>query len=243
MTRRLRSLMLRDDRSCDFGGTCFVARPFSFWYILLMEILLSQRRTRLGRGQAQEKTIHRVVKVLRDGGICAVPTDTVYGLIADAANERAVAKIFDIKGRPKEKAVSLFVRDIRMAKKYAEISPAQERFLEKIWPGKVTVVLRSFKETIGLRVPKDELLQKVLKEMGAPLAQTSANISGKPPARNVNEILLYFQATKHGPNLIVDGGARDGEPSTVLDLSGREPKVLREGAVSRETVSRWYTYF
>ncbi|MDO8751960.1 MAG: Sua5/YciO/YrdC/YwlC family protein, partial [Candidatus Wolfebacteria bacterium] len=94
-----------------------------------------------------------------------------------------------------------------------------------------------------MRAPKDVFLQNVLKEMAVPLAQTSANISGKPPARNVEEILLYFNAAEHQPDLVVDGGAREGEPSTVLDLSVAKPVVLREGAVSPETVFRWYTYF
>lgn len=210
---------------------------------------------------ADSRVVLRVLGVLRKGGVCAVPTDTVYGLIADATNEKAVRKIFEIKGRPKEKAVSLFVRDIRMAKKYGEISPAREKFLEKIWPGAVTAVLElrmyesntnvrmipniltGERRTVGMRVPKDEFLQKILKEMGAPLAQTSANISGKPPARNAEEVIRYFERRSVQPNLVVDGGECGGEPSTVIDLSGREPKILRESAVSRETVFRWYTYF
>ncbi len=200
--------------------------------------------------------VSRTIQVLRNGGVCAVPTDTVYGLIADATNEKAVRKIFDIKGRPKEKTVSLFVRDIKMAKEYAEVLPRQEKFLRHVWPGKVTVILgqrtknkglmdiKSLSRfviqdgTIGMRAPKDEFLRKILKEMGAPLAQTSANVTGEVPAKNAKEIIRYFECMDVQPDLVIDGGACGGKPSTVLDLSVDGPKVLREGVVSREEIFR-----
>ncbi|MDP3724839.1 MAG: Sua5/YciO/YrdC/YwlC family protein, partial [Nanoarchaeota archaeon] len=137
------------------------------------------------------------------------------------------------------------------AKEYADISPEQERFLEAVWPGKVTVVLRTTARThaeidadsrgkpsrfvvregtIGMRVPDDEFLQKILREMGIPLAQTSANVSGMPPARSAEEVRVCFKAIKRSPNILLDGGVRAGDASSVIDLSGLVPLVLREGA-------------
>ncbi|MEK7479148.1 MAG: L-threonylcarbamoyladenylate synthase [Patescibacteria group bacterium] len=200
----------------------------------------------------EEGVLEKVVHALRKGGVVCVPTDTVYGLIADAGNEEAVQKIFDIKGREEEKPLPVFMSGIVMAREYAEISPEQERFLEKVWPGAVTVVFKGyFKETIGMRMPNDELLLNILQKTGTPLAQTSANPSGKPPARSAEEVLNYFGSALYAPALCVDpvesrlgrdhgagGGERGGEASSVIDLTGATPKILRAGAVSSEELSR-----
>ena len=133
--------------------------------------------------------IKEVAKAIKNGQVVVCPTDTVYGLVCDATNKKAVEKIFKIKKRPKAKPLPIFVKDIKMAKKFAKIDKKQEIFLRKVWPGAVTVVLKSRKKgTIGIRISNNELVLDLVKHIG-PLAESSANISGKPASKNIKEFL------------------------------------------------------
>jgi len=186
--------------------------------------------------------------VLRDGGVAAVPTDTVYGLVCDARNEDAVRRMFAMKKRIQEKAFPIFVKDIAAARYYVYISDAKARFLEKVWPGAVTVVFRhkqklpailtGGRDTLGIRVPDHPLLRELLARLdppaGGPLAHTSANISAQPPAKNAEEVKRYFEGAGGEPDLIIDGGALQGAASTVIDFTGAEPIILRAGPVSKQ---------
>ncbi len=182
-------------------------------------------------------------RVLRSGGIIISPTDTVYGILGDATNESAVSKMFALKNRRLEKAFPVFVCDIAMARHYAYISDSKARFLQKVWPGPVTVVfhhkenlpniLTDGLDTIGLRIPHDPFLAELLKRTDAPIAQTSANISNKPPARNVTEIKDYFEKSETPLDLVIDGGELHGQPSTVVDFTGNEPLILRSGILTK----------
>jgi L-threonylcarbamoyladenylate synthase len=132
----------------------------------------------------------KIAKELKRGKVIVCPTDTVYGLIADATNKKAVGKVFKIKKRPINKPISIFVKDIKMAKKLAKINRNQENFLKSVWPGKVTVILkpkRKFpkgvgrpEKEIGLRIPDYKIINQLLSIIDRPLTGTSANISGKP---------------------------------------------------------------
>lgn len=148
--------------------------------------------------------INEAVSVLKQGGVIEIPTDTVRGLVCDYYNKAAEEEIFRIKKRPKEKILPIFVSSIEEVKKIVPVSERQEKFLRKVWPGKVTAVLK--KDVGGFRIPGDKFVLEILKKFGGPLLQTSANISGKPP--------------------------KGGSPSTVIDLTEDPPKILREGAVS-----------
>jgi L-threonylcarbamoyladenylate synthase len=184
-----------------------------------------------------KRTLKMLVKFIREGKVLVFPTDTVYGLICDAMNKKAVKMLFKIKKRQKGKPVPIFVKDIKMAKKLAIIHKSQERFLKKIWPGKVTVVLKAknkkfpqgiiYKNKIGIRIPNYTLLNDLLKQIKAPLAQTSANISGRPTPAIIKGILKQFQNKKYQPDLIVDAGKLSKKPSVVLDLTQDPPKILR----------------
>ncbi len=175
-------------------------------------------------------------KSIKEGKILICPTDTVYGLIADATNKKAVKKIFQIKKRPLGKPVPVFVKDIKMAKKLAKIDKKQEEFLRKVWPGKVTIRLRRKgnkklygvdKKTIALRIPKYKFLKILLEKLDFPLVQTSANISRKPPVINIKEALEMFDKKKNKPALIIDGGVLENKQSKLIDLTTNPPKVLR----------------
>ena len=194
----------------------------------------------------KEEAIARVAEVVRIGCIAVVPTDTVYGLVCDAQSPDAVAHMFRIKQRPDERAFPVFIRDIAMARQYAYISDAKARFLERVWPGAVTVVfqhkeklpliLTGGKNTIGIRVPDYPFLLELLAGLDAPLAQTSANISDMPPAKNKEEIQKYFQDKEDQPDLIIDAGEVSGVSSTVVDFTRESPIIARSGMISKKDI-------
>jgi L-threonylcarbamoyladenylate synthase len=174
-------------------------------------------------------TLNKAVKVLKRGGILVCPTDTVYGLICDAGNRKAVKKLFDIKRREKNKPLPLFIKDMKMAKGIARINREQESFLKKVWPGKLTAVLKSKKGgTVGLRIPDYKFINRLLLETGKPLTGTSANISGIPGSTKIKEVVSQFQGMKNRPDLIIDAGnLKKSQASTVVDLTVLPPKIIR----------------
>lgn len=189
------------------------------------------------------KRLKEICKAVKESKVLILPTDTVYGLIADAKNETAVKNIFKIKGREFQKMLPIFVRGIKMAKEFAFVDEKQEKFLKKVWPGKITVVLKakakaerlfkfgiiSSERKIGLRIPKYNLINLLLKKSNSPLTGTSANISGKPFSTKVSEILKQFENRKHKPDLVIDAGdLPKSKPSKVLDLTVQPPEILRQ---------------
>lgn len=174
-------------------------------------------------------SLKKAVKAIREGKILVCPTDTVYGLVCDTANKKAVEKLFKIKKRSRNKPIPIFVRDIKMAKKLAKIDKEQELFLKQVWPGKVTVVLKSKdKDKIGLRIPKYKWLLGLVEQLNRPLTGTSANISGRPASIKIKEVLRQFRGQKHQPDLIINAGdLKKSKPSIVIDLTVWPPKILR----------------
>jgi len=198
-----------------------------------------------------EKILKIAERVTKGGGVVICPTDTVYGLIADAKNGEVVKKVFKIKKRNFKKPIPIFVKDLKMAKNLAFIDKIQEKFLKKVWPGKVTVVLKarytkfpkgilSQDKKIGLRIPNYKLLNNLLKKLNFPLAETSANISGRPPSTKIKEVLKQFKCKNSQliyPDLILDAGnLKPSLPSTVVDLE--RFKILREGEFSKRKILR-----
>ena len=186
-----------------------------------------------------KKDLTYAVAALKKGCVLICPTDTVYGLVADAQNSEAVKKLFSIKKRQKDKPIPLFVKDIAAAKKLAFITKEQEAFLKQVWPGKTTVVLKrrkttlprilfGRKKTIGLRIPDHPLISFLLKELNRPLTGTSANISGRPPSTSIREITKQFAGQKEQPDLVIDEGILPRSASSkVVDITGKKPKILR----------------
>jgi L-threonylcarbamoyladenylate synthase len=184
-----------------------------------------------------KKIQKEAVAAIKQGKVLVCPTDTVYGLIADATNKKAVEKLFKIKKRKLNKPLPIFIKNIKTAKKLAFIDKNQEKFLKKVWPGKVTTVLKrkkTFKlygvdkDTIGLRIPNHKFVLSLLKEIKKPLTGTSANISGKPASTKIKEVLEQFKNQKFQPDLIIDQeDLPKGKPSRVIDLTVHPPKILR----------------
>lgn len=189
-------------------------------------------------------------KILSSGGIVAGPTDTVYGIFGDATKETVIRKMFAMKQRSGKKAFPIFVKDIPTARKFASISDDKARLLERMWPGKVTAVfyhkdklpavLTGGLDTIGIRVPEYPFLLTLLARLAFPLAQTSANISAEAPAKTAREIKARFGCVKIRPDLVIDGGEISRQPSTVLDFTGAEPKILRTGIISSDVWRRFF---
>lgn len=189
----------------------------------------------------KENSLEKATKIIKRGGIIICPTDTVYGLLCDAANGKAVENIFKIKKRDKSNPLPIFVSSLAMAKKLAYIDKKQENFLNEVWPGKVTVVLKrkpncglpeilfGGKQTIALRVPNYKLIAGIIKKLKMPLAQTSANISGKPASTEIKEVLRQFKTQKDKPDLVIDAGdLPESKPSKIIDLTENKVIILRK---------------
>jgi len=182
------------------------------------------------------------VRVIKMGGAIIYPTDTVYGIGCDATNKEAVDRLFRIKKRPLTKPMPVIARDMDMVKELAWFDTKTEKILEKIWPGPVTVVLHkkhslpdivtADKLTVGIRVPDYKLIHYLMEVAGVPLVATSANISGEQPSHKIKDVLTQMDKELPQADLVLDGGDLSGsEPSTVLDLSSDEPKIIRIGPV------------
>ena len=184
---------------------------------------------------ARYAVVEQAVQVLHGGGLLVYPTDTVYGLGADPAFAPSIRRIFEVKGRPDEKAIIWLVASVDGARSAALVDERAERLAEVFWPGALTLVLprrvpaEGELPTLGVRVPAHPTSLAILRAMDGPVATTSANRSDQPSAKSGEEAVAAL-----GPDvdLIIDAGpAPGGTESTVLDLSVRPAKILRPGAI------------
>ena len=180
------------------------------------------------------------VEVLKNGGLVGVPTETVYGLAGNGLDADAVAKIYEVKGRPEVKPLSLLVPNIEVAAAVCKEIPESARVLaEAFWPGPLTIVLPKRNtvpdivtaggNTIGVRCPDHQLTLKLLLDAGVPAAAPSANISDMPSPKSVEEVLAYFDGKI---NCVIDGGRCElGVESTIISLTTEPYKIIRQGAL------------
>jgi L-threonylcarbamoyladenylate synthase len=191
----------------------------------------------------------RARRLIASGGVLAFRTDTFYGLGADPFNQGALNTIKKLKGREAGKPILVILSDARQAQRFlAEETELFRMVCAKHWPGPLTLVVRARREvpeeltagagTIGVRLPQDDAVREFVRMCGGALTATSANLSGAPPASTAEEVKRFFPV---GLDLIVDGGpARGVQPSTVLDLTTAEPRLIREGALSRQELERTF---
>ena len=186
------------------------------------------------------------VNTLKSGGIIAIPTDTVYGIGADPFNADAVQKLYTVKGRPEDKPIPLVLGSVDDVHRVSQNLPPFFFYLtEKYWPGGLTIIvqaknllpeLTANRSTVGLRIPNQPILLKILQNFGSPLAITSANLSGQPAATSPAEFGSELESKL---DFIVDDGKTPGPtPSTVYDVSVSPPQVRREGVISTETLNK-----
>jgi L-threonylcarbamoyladenylate synthase len=188
--------------------------------------------------------VKRTAELLRAGEVVALPTETVYGLAANALNENAVAKIFQTKGRPAHNPIIVHVVGNEMAKRCTKNFPTlAEKLSKNFWPGPLTLVLPRAKnipdnvtaggETVGIRWPSHPFIQAVIRECDFPLAAPSANLSNQISPTNAEHVRAQLDGKIP---LIVDGGqSQVGIESTVLDLSVSPPRILRPGMIHTES--------
>ncbi len=196
----------------------------------------------------EQNRVDEAAAILRDGGLVAMPTETVYGLAADAANDRAVARIYEAKGRPSFNPLIVHVTDLAMARRYARFAPLAERLAIAFWPGPLTLVLPRRSEsglshlatagldTVALRAPAHPVAQALLAATGRGLAAPSANPSG-----SVSPTMAAHVRDGLGDKVdfILDGGAcAIGVESTIVKVDGGRASVLRPGGIDRASVER-----
>lgn len=187
------------------------------------------------------------IKILKNGGLIAFPTETVFGIGARFDNDNSYKRLVSIKNRPAQKPFTIMLGDKKFIRNYATISKKQEKIIEKFMPGKLTVILKkrldlpdyfSLKgDTIGIRVPGDEKLRNFLLKVGVPLMVPSANKSGENPARNVKEIIKQFDGELDG---VIDGKTENGISSTVVSLVNDKIILLREGEIKEEDLKEFF---
>lgn len=182
--------------------------------------------------------------VLRSGGIVALPTDTVYGLVAVAADRSGVERVYHTKVRDPKQAMPIFVASIEQAELIAEVNTVARRLMQRFWPGALTIVLPrkpSFEtcavaggDTVAIRAPDDSALRELASQLG-PLTGTSANIAGREECHTADEVRAQLG---DAVDLIVDAPLRaHGRPSTIVDCTdGTLVRVLRSGAVAAEAL-------
>ncbi len=184
------------------------------------------------------EAVEQVARSLALGHIVGLPTDTVYGLAADPFHTGAADRLFKVKRRPRERDLPVLVADREQALSMATAVPASAlRLMDRFWPGALTIVLPRNPEvsadlgtdelTVGVRCPRHPV-PRALCRVAGPLATTSANLHGQPTLTTAAEVASTF---KGSIALVVDGGTCSGSPSTVVDCTGEEPKLLREGRI------------
>ncbi len=189
-------------------------------------------------GAQKGNSLKDAVRLLKEGGIVAYPTETFYGLGVKFDNEQALLNLFELKDRPEGKPFSLIIADKEQLKDIAgPLSPAADELIRQHWPGPLTLVLEALpglsryiapNGTVAVRVPGQSMALELARMCGFAITATSANPSGQAPANTAQKVSEYFP---EGIDLLLGKGATPGEPaSTIVDLTGQVPRVLREGA-------------
>lgn len=193
-----------------------------------------------------KENISEAAEIIKRGGLVAVPTETVYGLAGNGLDENAVHEIYEVKGRPAVKPLSLMVPDRGAMKEYCEDVPEQAEYLaERFWPGPLTIVLKA-KElvpeivraggtTVGLRCPDHPLTLEALRLAKLPFAAPSANPSGAESPKDAAKVMEYFSGRI---DAVIDGGSCGiGRESTLIDMSARPYRILRQGALAADDIA------
>jgi L-threonylcarbamoyladenylate synthase len=193
------------------------------------------------RDQPDAESIAKIVDAMKQGGIVAIPTDTLYGLAVDPRDSCAVARLFELKGRTAGAAVPIVAADVTQVRDRAgRMTPVAEQLAARFWPGPLALLVDAHRDlvagvrasdaSVAVRVPAHAVPRAIARALGAPLTATSANRSGAPPAADAAAVLAAFGAEL---DAVVDAGpAPGGAPSTIVDARGDEPRLVRQGAIA-----------
>ncbi|MCH8298875.1 MAG: threonylcarbamoyl-AMP synthase [Chloroflexi bacterium] len=203
------------------------------------------------QGDMEGIDLERAVAVLKNGGVVAIPTDTLYGLAADVFNPAALDRVFAVKGRPDDLALPVLVSGWEQVKRVAENFPPQAQNLaERFWPGGLTLVVQKIPglpdrltaggPTVAVRMPGHPVPIQLIDGLGGPITGTSANISGDADIPSLAE--LTAQIGGRVDYIVKSGPVPEGKASTVIDITSGHPKLLREGAIPFDRVLQtWET--
>lgn len=206
------------------------------------------RRVFVDPESPQRDAMQEAAKWILNGGIVALPTDTLYGLAADPFSAAAVARVFAVKGRGAERALPLIAADeAQVTAHLGRLPAAGQRLAERFWPGPLTLVIAAAPglardvtggtQTVGVRVPADAVARAICAATGRPITATSANVSGEPPTPDPDHV---ERTLGDRIDLLIDTGAtRGGAPSTIVDVTGTEPALVRAGAISWDDIQAW----
>jgi L-threonylcarbamoyladenylate synthase len=196
----------------------------------------------------QRDALQEAAKWIRTGGLVALPTDTLYGLAADPFRADAVARVFTVKGRAEGHPLPLIAADAdQIAARLSPLSPVAERLAAKFWPGPLTLLIPApaalVRDVTGgtgrvaVRVPAHDIARAICRAADRPITATSANRSGQPATADPAEV---ERALGDDIDLLIDTGpTRGGAPSTIVDVTGATPRLVRAGAVSWEDIQAW----
>ena len=184
------------------------------------------------------KEIDRIVKILRDGGTIIYPTDSVYAMGCDALNVRGVEKIYKYRGIEAQKALlSIICSDLSNISEYARVNNNQFKILKKNLPGPFTFILEASnrlpklyktRKTVGIRIPDNSIVQAIVEQLGNPLLTASVKDEDEVIEYTTDPELI-FEKYQNQVDAVIDGGYGNNEPTTVVDLTGDEPEILRQG--------------
>ena len=212
-----------------------------------MQTLYFDLRDTKGQQKSIEDKISAAAKILRDGGLVGIPTETVYGLAANGLDEKAVARIFEAKGRPQDNPLILTIPGQQWLPRYCkDIPPLAYVLARKFWPGPLTMILQRQSivpdettaglDTVAVRCPNHPVTLAIIREAGVPIAAPSANTSGRPSCTSAQDVLEDMDGKIEG---VVDGGPCSvGVESTILDLTCQPPRLLRPGGLPLEDLER-----
>ena len=204
--------------------------------------MILKNHSKIWKGQElSEKDLSRITNILEEDGIIILPTDTVYGIACNCFSEDAIKDIYHLKKRDLKKPICVLTDSVEKIKTIADLTNKEEELIKKNMPGALTIIVKKKEnvpsvltaglETIGVRIPDNEIALKVLKSVPYPLATTSANESGKDAGVNAQDIMI-FDGKVDG--IIEDGPTKIKEASTIIKVENDEIKVLREGSLKIE---------
>ncbi len=200
------------------------------------------------RHTSEKQAFDQALALLRQGEVVALPTDTVYGVACDSLNPDAIARLYEVKERPPSKAIPLLLSSERQLLDVThDVPDIAWEIAAHHWPGALTLILQAAPglpavllaggSTVAVRLPDHRVVRVLAAGLNRPLAVTSANLSGERDCRTADEV--FAQLGTRLPLVLDDGTTPGDRPSTILDLTGDAPRVLREGAVTREQLSPW----
>ncbi|NIM47362.1 MAG: threonylcarbamoyl-AMP synthase [Candidatus Aenigmarchaeota archaeon] len=186
--------------------------------------------------KVNKNSIKKAARILRKGGLVIYPTETCYGLGANATNVKAIRKVYKVKKRPYSKPIHIIVSSLKMMESYGEITKEIRFLVKKFMPGPLNIVTKKKKnipkilntKDIAFRIPKHSVALRLVKETKLPITATSANVSGQPPLYKIRDVLENF---KNKVEMILDcGNLKRVKPSTFIDMKSK-PRILREGSI------------